>query len=102
MAIKKCQKIFNSKTLTKRALREIRLLRHISHPNIVSLKKVLFPPTVDFNEIYLVFELMDTDLAQIIKSSQTLRLEHIQYFSYQLLSALEFLHSANIIHRDLK
>jgi serine/threonine protein kinase len=103
VAIKKCKKIFDSKTLTKRALREIRLLRHISHPNIVSLKKVLFPPTdVDFNEIYLMFELMDTDLAQIIKSSQKLRLEHIQYFSYQLLSALEFLHSANIIHRDLK
>jgi serine/threonine protein kinase len=43
-----------------------------------------------------------SDLAQIIKSPQTLRDQHVQYFTYQLLTALKYMHSANVVHRDLK
>jgi serine/threonine protein kinase len=50
---------------------------------------------------YLVTELMDTDLHQIIQSQQQLSQEHIQYFVYQILRGLKHLHSANVIHRDL-
>ena len=50
----------------------------------------------------VVFELMETDLAQIIRSTQTLKDKHVQYFTFQILRGLEYLHSANILHRDLK
>ena len=50
---------------------------------------------------YVVMELMETDLAIIIKSPQSLRDEHIQFFTYQILRALKYLHSASIVHRDL-
>ena len=53
-------------------------------------------------DIYLVCELMETDLSRVIRSKQQLLTEHIQYFIYQVLRAFKFLHSANIIHRDLK
>ena len=103
VAIKKCKKVFQSRPLAKRTLREMRLLRQFSHENIVKLKTILMPTDIRFyNDLYLVFEIMDTDLAQIIRSPQPLKEQHTQYFIYQLLRALEYLHSKNIVHRDIK
>ncbi len=53
-------------------------------------------------DVYVVFELMDTDLSRVIESSQHLGDEHIKFFMYQLLSAVHFLHTAGIAHRDIK
>lgn len=33
-------------------------------------------------DIYLVSELLETDLNRVIKSKQKLKIEHIQYFLY--------------------
>lgn len=84
-------------------LREIKLLRHLNHENIIKIKDILPPPNKDvFKDMYIVYELMDTDLHQIIRSSQPLSDEHCQYFIYQLLRGLKYIHSANVLHRDLK
>ena len=53
-------------------------------------------------DVYVVFELMDTDLSRVIESSQKLGDEHIKFFVYQLLSGVHFLHTAGIAHRDIK
>lgn len=50
---------------------------------------------------YVVSEMMDTDLTQIIKSDQPLTEEHYKFFLYQLLRGLKYIHSAQIVHRDL-
>lgn len=44
---------------------------------------------------------MDTDLTSIIKSDQPLTEEHYKFFLYQLLRGLKYIHSAQIVHRDL-
>lgn len=103
VAIKKCKKIFTSRTLAKRTLREIRLLRNLNHGNVVKVKTLLRPlDKSDFSDIYIVFEIMETDLAQIIRSPQALKDQHVQYFTHQILMGLQYIHSLNIIHRDLK
>ncbi|KAJ3561800.1 hypothetical protein NP233_g9974 [Leucocoprinus birnbaumii] len=101
VAIKLVTRVFEKVQLAKRALREITLLRHFNHENITGLIDV-DAITPDFNEIYLFMEPMEADLHQIIKSGQSLTNEHVQYFIYQILRGMKYIHSASVIHRDLK
>eukprot|EP00697_Spironema_sp_BW2_P004729 gnl/Spiro4/16410_TR8815_c0_g1_i1.p1 gnl/Spiro4/16410_TR8815_c0_g1~~gnl/Spiro4/16410_TR8815_c0_g1_i1.p1 ORF type:complete len:420 (-),score=68.40 gnl/Spiro4/16410_TR8815_c0_g1_i1:66-1325(-) len=102
IAIKKISRAFDHLLDSKRTLREIRILRHFHHDNIISIKDLMRPLARDFEDVYIVSELMDTDMHQIIASNQPLNDDHFQYFIYQLLRALKYIHSANILHRDLK
>ncbi|XP_045794361.1 mitogen-activated protein kinase homolog MMK2-like [Trifolium pratense] len=103
VAIKKVGNAFDNRIDAKRTLREIKLLRHMDHENVIALKDIIRPPQMEnFNDVYIVYELMDTDLHQIIRSNQPLTDDHCRYFLYQLLRGLKYVHSANVLHRDLK
>lgn len=85
-------------------LREICLLRYFKHDNIVSLIDIYIPPpwtAVDFEEVYLVTKLMDTNLHDVIASGQPLSDNHVLYITYQLLTALHHIHDAKVVHRYL-
>ena len=65
-----------------------------------------------------VTDLMDTDLHRIVRSPQPLSDDHVEsikeilvwtyllykvrYFIYQVLRGLKYIHSAHVMHRDLK
>ncbi|EHK98511.1 putative Mitogen-activated protein kinase spm1 [Glarea lozoyensis 74030] len=103
VAIKKVTNVFSKKILAKRALREIKLLQHFrGHRNIACLYDMDIPRPDNFNETYLYEELMECDLAAIIRSGQPLTDPHFQSFIYQILCGLKYIHSANVLHRDLK
>ncbi len=104
VAIKKISGIVDSVTDCRRTLREMRLLRHFKHENVISIRDVYVPAGdgPNFKDVYTVSELMATDLHNIIASNQGLTEEHCQYFTYQILKALKHIHSANVLHRDLK
>ncbi|KAF9604703.1 hypothetical protein IFM89_009139 [Coptis chinensis] len=93
----------NMYLMPQRILREIKLLRLLRHPDVVEIKHILLPPSRrEFKDIYVVFELMESDLHQVIKANDDLTLEHYQFFLYQLLRGLKYIHTANVFHRDLK
>ena len=75
---------FDHSMFCLRTLREIKLLRHFHHENIISILDILRPPSLDdFKEVYLVQELMETDLHRVIRT-QELSDDHCQYFIYQV------------------
>ncbi|KAJ4906408.1 Mitogen-activated protein kinase 12 [Raphanus sativus] len=73
VAIKKIGNAFDNIIDAKRTLREIKFLRHMDHENVIAIKDIVRRPQRDIlNDVYIVHELMDTDLQRILRSNQTL------------------------------
>lgn len=101
VAIKKITP-FDHSMFCLRTLREMKLLRYFNHENVISILDITKPASFErFTEVYLIQELMETDMHRVIRS-QDLSDDHCQYFIYQTLRALKAMHSANVLHRDLK
>ncbi|KAJ3604088.1 hypothetical protein NHX12_028829 [Muraenolepis orangiensis] len=85
--------------INRTALREIKLLQELHHPNIIGLLDAFGHKS----NISLVFDFMETDLEVIIKdTSLVLTPAHIKAYIQMTLQGLEYMHHHWVLHRDLK
>lgn len=83
VAIKKVPKAFEDLIDAKRIVREIKLLKFFDHENIIKMIDVQKPPArTGFDDIYIITELMETDMHRVIYSRQDLTDDHMQYFMH--------------------
>jgi len=103
VAIKRIGEVFYDALEAKKVLREIRLLRDFHHNNIIQLRELIEPSSMEtFDDIFMVTDFMESDLRRIIKSKKDMDPRQIRSYMVQLLASLQHVHALHSIHRDLK
>jgi len=103
VAIKRIYRVFEDLVDCKRIVREIAILRRMKHPNVVGLFDIVEPKDLkEFDTLYLVMEYCQSDAKKLVKSATHLQLAHIQLLMYNIMCGLKYIHSAEVIHRDMK
>lgn len=117
VAIKKIANLDSDIVDAIRIYREIQVQKYThqnKHKNIIGVKKMYLskenniknvPVDVkNFDTVYIVMEVGETDLHKLIQSyrNKPLTEEHYKFFIFQMIKGLEYLHKAGILHRDLK
>lgn len=96
-ALKKVAGVFDEPVLALRTIREIRLLGHFHHPNILSIDAA----TLHGCDALIRMPLLDGTLSDVL-SRGPLDSPDVQNIFYQMTCGLLGLHTAHILHRDLK
>ena len=97
-------KIIPKKNLIKsrakqKLISEIKIHKSIHHENIVNFEHYF----EDTDNVYMLIELCPNQtLHELLKRRKTITELEVQYYVYQLIKALQYLHNLKIIHRDLK
>ncbi|XP_020647678.3 serine/threonine-protein kinase 36 isoform X1 [Pogona vitticeps] len=98
VALKFIPKVGRSQKELKNLQREIEIMRGLHHPNIVQM---LDSFETD-KEVVVVTDYAEGELFQILQDDGNLPEEQVQVIASQLVSALYYLHSHRILHRDMK
>ncbi|KAG7392281.1 hypothetical protein PHYPSEUDO_001385 [Phytophthora pseudosyringae] len=118
VAIKKIRSLNEVQGLPVTTIREIKVLKCLNHPNIVDMKEVVVSSENDDDDaeftdkdepldychgsIYLVLEYLEHDLTGLIDRQHPFDDTEIKCLMKQLLDVMKYMHSIDIIHRDIK
>ncbi|GIY17127.1 cyclin-dependent kinase-like 1 [Caerostris darwini] len=99
VAIKKYVETEDDPLIKKIALREIRMLKQLKHPNLVNLIEVFRRK----RKLHLVFEYCDHTVLDILeKHPKGVPEQLTKRILWQTIQAINFCHQHNCIHRDVK
>ncbi|XP_022251996.1 cyclin-dependent kinase-like 4 isoform X1 [Limulus polyphemus] len=99
VAVKKYVETEDDPLIKKIALREIRMLKHLKHPNLVNLIEVFRRK----RKLHMVFEYCDHTVLDILeKNPRGVPDQLTKRLIWQTLQAVNFCHQHNCIHRDVK
>ncbi|XP_058483484.1 serine/threonine-protein kinase 36 isoform X3 [Solea solea] len=98
VALKFMPKVGRSEKELRSLKREIEIMRGLEHPNIVQLYDSFETET----EVVVVTEYAEGQLFQILEDDGKLPESQVREIACQLVSALYYLHSHRILHRDMK
>jgi len=99
VAMKKMKLDWEEEGVPSTAIREIALLKELSHENVVKLLDVF----CSTNKLTLVFEFVENDLKKYMRSlGRPLAPATIKLLAFQLCRGVEFCHANRILHRDIK
>jgi serine/threonine protein kinase len=106
IAIKKLKTPIDEDGIQVEPLREVIILRNISHPNIVRYTFINFRILDAFctiDKMIIIFEFMQMDLSVYIEKFQLgVPIDLVKVILRQILKGLRCVHSEGILHRDLK
>lgn len=105
MALKKVKQDQEKEGMPITALREIKILSKLKHPNIVNLLEVAVGKPNGMTQksnVYMVFEYLEHDLHGLIDRHITFEVPQIKCIMIQILQGLKFLHENHVMHRDIK
>jgi len=106
VAIKKMKNVFAHLNTAKCSLRELTLMMHFSHPNVMSVTDCMLPSNEQrdtFQQVYYVMPKMQSTLKTVCCASDiAISVNHRCFILFQILRGIDYVHACDVVHRDLK
>lgn len=104
VALKLLEQADDSNGFSITSIREIKALSLLSHKNIIRLREVVTGTESTSSDAYMVFDFVEYDFEGLMAMNPGRRFSRAQLkcFAHQMLGGLVYVHSKDIIHRDLK
>lgn len=93
-------KTMNGKTRSKDKIQsEVEILSQMNHPNVARLVRAF----ENEHNVYMVMDLCENQsLIELMRNRKRLTEIEVRSYIAQLVEGIQYVHSKNIVHRDLK
>ncbi|XP_067948962.1 serine/threonine-protein kinase mos-like [Watersipora subatra] len=98
LAVKRLRYTMMNKNTIMKSLQSERLAVGLSHRNVVATYHI----NDQTDPAYIIMEYVGSQTLQHIIDDTSIRQERVKYYGHDVASALEYIHSLNLVHLDVK